>query len=1197
MMPVEQFVDRIITQPCQQELEQLKPFEQKLQEVQNARPKELAQFKLHVNKVNGILNLLTSKESKVIPEAVTVAIQEAIDKESVDFLSGEDSEIAAVFAQVEALQKQIENSNKQYNQQLKDNNVQANVSYNQLEEKHKVLLSYSDKIVDTCSVFGVTTTDVALDESMFTPATLNQLYDEYIQFLQKEEVGTNVIAVLRNKIQNEIAQGIILLVLLAVCFTPILNAISIAFIVYLIVNQLKNVKRFKYYSTLMGLTFNVNPINLGYVQFDESGLLPETLTEEDLDTDPRFEEFRNRLDEIEAKYKNNDLEAEHAKYLNDYAQKKQAIVAQVDEHNKVFKNTRDAIIQRFKDELKFLDEEYKRLLAEFKFLGDSFSKNYVFDTEFVLGLKDDCIEQKVNTRGLNIIIRPNPNKELMYKFLRAMYVNAITHVWPGKLEVIVYDPNDLGQAILPFYDMAIADFLSIKQEGAGAILDELTEYAQKNLQAMRGQSIADYNKKCQELGMTPIDYKLLIMLSQPKDLEENEKLVKFFDYSYKSGVFIWVVTGELQSKDAFVFNRPFEGVANPITDKITDEWCQKVSTNYTVAIKKSRPPGLPWNEFIEKVLPPEKIWTGCADDVAEMYPGYANGDPNKADAYTIGNQGNVHVLGVGGTGAGKSVFLNHIVATMTRQYSPKELELWLCDFKGSEFVTYLDDSYLGKEAKHPYMLPHIKACLCTSDGDYATSLFKALRNIADHRYDVISKPVNYIDELPYSPDKTTVNNQKGTRQWNEAWRKKASETGDDKYLMNIWTRIVFVCDEFQVIFEKADAKNLESIRADITQIAKVGRAANVHIFFTSQSMKKTLSADILQQFTLRFALRCDKEVSSEILGNSNSSDIRDKFGYLYVRDFAHIEKESQIRYKTPYFPSDDMLYEHIKAMSDRAKAEGCAPNPKDVITYREDTVHPIEELEEFYKTNADKIPADSGVFFLGMRMAYSPNKAPDNFILGAKNNTNIVALAPEYNDFVLLFKDFMTNIRLNRVQGTIIINSQVKDLAYITDAESYITRKDVHVPWLSEKVSCKQFISDIEKIYQGRVAKGKKDTPVWVFLLGWDKGGGFGVDTDISLRQKIITLLQTAGEYNIHFIFMATGQGGFAQGILGACQYTMACHCSVDESMTIIGSKQAGNNYTMKNGWVFSKHDGIITRDKLWKAPIEREIAVSEVVI
>lgn len=1197
MKPVEQYIEQLIDAPSKKELESLNQFEAKYEEMVANRPTRLEQFKNHVAKVNGVIELLKSKEYKMLPDVVSITIQNDLDQEQIQFLSQEETEVDAVFAQIDTLKAQIENANKEHNRSLKNQNLQANVGYNQLEEKRKILEGYSDKIFDVCSTYGITTSDVALDESMFTPATLNNLYDGYIKFMQKEESGSNIITVYRNKVSNELVQGFILLILIFLCFTTILDFVSIGFIALLVANQLKSVKRFKYYSTLMGLTFNVNPANLGFVEFDSTALLPEELTDEMMDEDERFNPLAAQLDAIEEKYNMSKIEAEQAKYLNGVASILPSLNDKIRKYTTDYNNTKAGILNRMKAELEFLGKEYERLKAEFKFLGDSFSKRYVLNTTYTLGLRDDCIEECVDTKGLNIIIKPNQDKQLMYKFIRALYVNAITKVWPGKLSVIVYDPNDLGQAVLPLYDMKIATFLEIQQENAGNILDELTAYAQKNLQAMRGKSIVDFNTECEEKGMTPIEYKLLIMLSQPKDLEENEKLVKFFDYSYRAGVFIWVVSKDLMSKNAFVFNVPFEGIQHPITDAITDEWCKKVTSGYITAIEKSRPPGLPWNEFIEHVFPEEKIWTGCADDVAEMYPGYANGDPNKYDAYTVGNQGNVHVIGVGGTGAGKSVFLNHIVATLTRQYSPKELELWLCDFKGSEFVTYLDDSYLGADAKHPYMLPHIKACLCTSDGDYATSLFKALRNIADHRYDVMSKPINYVDELSYCPDGKTVANQKGCRQWNEAWRKLAKENSDDKYLMNIWPRIIFICDEFQVIFEKADAKNLESIRADITQIAKVGRAANVHIFFTSQSMKKTLSADILQQFTLRFALRCDKEVSQEILGNSNSSDIRDKYGYLYVRDFAHIEQEDQIRYKTPFFPGDEMLYEHIHKMADRAKAEGCAPNPKDVITYREDTVHPIEELKEFYEKNRDKIPAKSGVFFLGMRMAYSPNKAPDNFILSAKNNTNIVAIAPEYNDFVLLFNDFMTNISLNEVPGTVIINSQVADLTYLTAAEEFITNKEAHGAWLSEKVPPKEFVGNCTKILEARKAKNRKDTPIWIFLLGWDKGPGFGIDTDIGLRGKITTLLQTAGEFNIHFIFLATGQGGFAQAILNACTYTMACHCSTDESMSIIGTKQAGNNYSMKNGWVFSKHDGVVTRDKLWVSPIEREIASSEIVM
>jgi hypothetical protein len=983
--------------------------------------------------------------------------------------------------------------------------------------------------------------------------------------------------------------GFGLIIALGLCFTSVLDFISIAFFTALGINQIQNINRSKYYSILLAITFNVKPENMGYSELDSSLLLPEELTDEMLDTDERFSKFETMYDDVENQFEETSPELNNVRVMSEWSKALPENQKHLKELEKIYNDKIGRILSDVVAEIAYMKKQYDKLKAAYKFIGDRFSEHLTFSGKFTLGVHDDCIEETVDVGQRNIIIRPSVDTNLMNKFLQVMYVNAIGNVCPGKLKVIVYDPNDFGRSIMPLFKNELNEYFEIYNDDLNAILDQQVDYVQNNFKEMSGKTIDEFNKKCEDVGMTPIAYRILMVLSQPKTIEEDEKLQNFFEYSATGGVFIWMVSDSMMSKNAFVFRRPFEGAENSIAGMVNDDWCAKVASQYADAIAHSKPKGLPWKEFIDNVIPDSKMWKGNADNCMNLYPGYLNGDPTSYKPFEVGNTGNVHVIGVGGTGAGKSVFLNHLVATMTKEYSPRELELWLVDFKGTEFKFYLPNDAC------PYMLPHIKACLCTSDGDYATSLFHALRAEADHRYEVLKDPSLFVNELTYCPDGKTSPNQKGAVGWNKFWRQKAADTGDERFIENCWPRILFIADEFQVIFEKADPKNLDSIKADITQIAKVGRAANVHIFFTSQSMKKTLSADILQQFTLRFALRCDKEVSQEILGTTKASDIKEKFGFLIVKATG-IANEDQPKYRTPFIPDDD-LREHIKRMALLAE-EQHVPK-KDVITYEEVTKHPIEQLLDTYKDpNIIKRLPDSGVFFLGNRMAYSANKAPDNIILTAKNNTNIMSVCSDYNDYVLFFQELMVNIQHNKVPGTVIINSQIADITDITSAEKYITFPDKHGHLLSEKTKPMEVIKWAEGLYNAKKQKGDKSKPVWLFLLGWDKGPGVGVEPDINLRSKMNNLLQVCGEFNMHFIFINTGMTGIAYSVVNTCNYRIAAKCSVDDSMSCIGTKQAGVNYDgMKTGWIFSWHDGGITRDKLYLSSVEKEIAKQEIVL
>ena len=129
-----------------------------------------------------------------------------------------------------------------------------------------------------------------------------------------------------------------------------------------------------------------------------------------------------------------------------------------------------------------------------------------------------------------------------------------------------------------------------------------------------------------------------------------------------------------------------------------------------------------------------------------------------------------------------------------------------------------------------------------SDPDYSRSLFTAIREESERRY-------NRLKQMKF----------RNIVEHNDEMRKQGRED-------EIIPRIIFLVDEFQVIYTKADSKTIESVNTDITILSKVARAAVVHVIFCSQSMKGTISSDILNMFTLRICLRCEPEVSLQILG-------------------------------------------------------------------------------------------------------------------------------------------------------------------------------------------------------------------------------------------------------------------------------------------------------------------------------------------
>lgn len=1198
MRDIEDYIILLIDDPNKKLNSVLDEFDEGFQALIENRPKELQYFKPYLERLNKVKNRTNDFKFNLSADVVQKILIDDIAKEQDVWLSKQENEYEDIDRRITELKESIERENELYNKNLITDNLLSNKSFDELEKKRKLLESNSDKIFDVCSQYGITSSDVDIDESMISIDELNSMYDDYIEFLDKEENGNNVIRLLKDKVPDWRIQGIIIIGIILLCYTVVLDVISVVFIMSLIYNQLSNIKRYKYYSILMAIVFNIKPENMGYTELDKSLLKPTELPDDFIDTDERFKIFEEEFKAIEEKYNSGDMEKQLASTLNEWDLKLPSITEKLNNYKMIYENKIFRIQSDIDVEIKNAEILYQKAKEDWKFIGERYCSSYALRPEFSLGVYDDCIEEKVNIGHKNIIIRPNGNQAIMNKFLQAMYVNIISNVQAGKLTTIVYDPNDFGRSLMPLFKSELKDYIEFVNDSLSEILKDLIIYIQSNFKTMAGKTIEEYNKMCEETGITPINYKLLIVLSQPKTIEEDEQLNALFDYSATGGVIIWMVSELMQSKNAYIFRRPFDGINNPIVDIVNDDWCHKVANNYWEAIQKAKPKGLGWKDFIDNVWSDDKTWTGDASTFIDFYPGYYEGDPSEYKPYTLGNEGNVHAIGVGTSGAGKSVFLNHLVNTMCRKYDPKNLELWLCDFKGVEFQTYMNTP------EHPFALPHIAACLCTSDGDFATSLFKAYRNKADARYEDMK--VLGVKNMPGWNKK--VKELLGQRKPEALIELRGKDIGFNPIWTedDIWPRVLFICDEFQVIFTKADANNVESIKADIQQIAKVARACGMHIFFTSQSMKGTVSSDILANFTLRFALRCEPEVSQDIIGSKRASDIKEKNGYLIVKSLEMKTPEEQKRYKTPFLndspgsgkETDSQLYDNIKYLNDLAIERGFKRD--NVITYEESTKHPIEELVTLYeKLNKEEKAPEYGLFFLGNRMAYSTNRAPDNIILGAKNNDNILSVFSDLNDFVLWFQQLIANINCSVNKGVIMINSQVDDLSYLTYAEKYITKPEVYGKLLSSKeTNCFEMIDYIKKLYERRKETDKKDTPIWIFLLGWDKGRGVGVDTDFNLRSSMNTLLQTIGEYNIHVIFINTSLTGFSTATISACKYLVAGKCSLDDSMTLIGTKQAGVVYEgMDTGWLFSKHDGKITRDKLYISPIEREIKSTEIIL
>lgn len=1080
---------------------------------------------------------------------------------------GYDNKIIAINEKYQSIANtyisQVIEANKAYNRQVEQQVIEGNKIYNLLESKRAAMSEYENKIIDLCSYYGITSSDISMDNSTFSVDELNRLYDSYLEYLDKEDNEKDFFGIVRkvcNKDETRLA-FVCLFILLAL--TPIFDIAMVALFVSMVIRQAKSSDKIKYYSVLYGLLYNVNPTSMeGYKNtVPPELLLPTEITDEMTENDPNAIKLVEQWDAELAQV--GEAPPERYPWQAEWVNETQTINIMCDGVEATVRRTlKDAIIEINKL-ISQLEEQYNDLSNGVYLLGEKISEVALLDTNLRLGIVNNVEEETVDFELKNILIRDIKDADLKRKFLQVLVCNFMSNVQIGKASFIIYDPNNMGMDLIDFLDDETERYFSFKNEGLDKILIELKQLAMTNMKIIGSGSINDYNRVAIESERVTVGYKFLFILSQPKKVEEDEALKEFMTYSAEKGIII-VMMSNANIPNTFVFNKPFEGVEHPY-DIDLSTFAQNFKNLIKETFKVFKPKPLTWSIYNDRVVPKEKWWTGHTDTYIDLFIGHLNGDITDTQSQTLGHDGDIHGLAAGTTGAGKSILMNNIIANLCTYYSPKDLELWLIDYKAVEFALYLNNN------AHPHTLPHLKTCLCTTDGAYAKSVYKALYKELLNRQK-IGADIGY----------------RSLKEYNTAMR----NAGTPEKCM---PRILIINDEFQVIFRTADSKDIEEIKTDLANVTALGRAWGVHQLYTSQALKGTLSADILAQFTLRIGLRLDENMSMELMGAKTSSSIVEKNGFLYLRKNGHVEADKQQRFWTPYI-SEDEISNLIIELEQRAKDEGM-PDKK-VVQYDENDKWYEKDLLKVWNDNREQIDKmGSGLFILGERMTYDPNNvAPVNKSLARGNNSNMVAVFRETEDFVNFFNTMITNINQNKGERSIIIHAGTKDYHYLCHVDEHVD-EPFREKCMPPDMEAKELLGLLEQIIAAREKSGAVEVPVYCFLLGWDKMVGFGIAKDFDIADKLQKLMYLCGKVNIHIIMINASSASLNDKITAACNLLVAGACDEASSYMVLGGKQACLNYELKNGWFFIKEHGDMARAKLYRYEQDRVIEKVELVL
>jgi hypothetical protein len=1009
-----------------------------------------------------------------------------------------------------------------------------------VKELHKELLSYKDKLHCVLTTYNITPTDVKVSDTISLDEFRGLLSTaiegcKALSVFQSNSVPQKVISLLRSDTNKSLLK--VTVVLLSICFAaPILLTGYIILSVRNIILLRHSLPKLRVAESLM---FDVS--------FDKFLNLSntDTLSADTSDLDRKLE---LTLAELEKDNPQHALDKERRELQRALPE----LQNQIDTVNKnVSKNYNDALLnlQQTLQDLKNLEQNLKSKLKKF---GTYVNDKPVLDLNFTLGRERNVIEQKYKVALQNVIF--NMSTPNMSDYVKLFVCNFLLGVKVRYSELIIYDPENLGMEYAELFQNT-GGLVKVYAEGFDALFKELRTYAGESIKLFGKSSIQEYNEKCCSVQKITRDYKFVLILSDAETVFKTNTCTQFLEYSATTGVFILMcyrgdtpkVTGVFHCEHPYTL--PETTIKSPFI--IAPTILSVTANTLANALADSRIEPYPYTSvFRNTYIPKEKYWSYSSNRCIELHFGLEQGDPEKGYPITVNNE-NIHILMGGMSGSGKSAALNQMLISLLLKYSPKELELVMVDFKRMEFEAFADP--ITKYSR----IPHARILAGTTDGEYSLSVFEYIQTEMRRRGTLFgSTQVKNIEEY---------NN------------KLASET---KRL----PRILVIIDEFQVMFTEVDPRTVDKIRQHIVSVSKLGRAAGVHLWFTSQSMQGTMSKDILDQFSVRAALNCSPDVQQTLIGSSKLY-YKTKVGWVWTNEHGGNNQSSTKLWKIPYASTKD-VQATLDTLSLLCKQHSM--QSRNALFYDEDKQYTSNTLVELY-TNHPEFRQQSRTIFLGERTSFSTNNAPVNFNLTTDDGENVFIYAEVPKDLFNLCLTFADNI-LAKNDSMLLIHSADTETLSIINGENLV--KDEFKEMCSPTFGLTDWIELLTDLIETR--RNSNLAPIYIIAIQWEKYRGVGRNQSRDF-DKFRHIIQDAPSAGIHFIFASKALQDLPRELYMNCNHRVCAKADGNSSVRIIDSEKAAR--IKESDFAIYRFAGEDVKFKIYQHTLTKQLAEREIVL
>lgn len=209
--------------------------------------------------------------------------------------------------------------------------------------------------------------------------------------------------------------------------------------------------------------------------------------------------------------------------------------------------------------------------------------------------------------------------------------------------------------------------------------------------------------------------------------------------------------------------------------------------------------------------------------------------------YRLGTAMNAHGLICGGTGSGKSTLLHMLISSIVMNYSPDDVEIWIADYKITEFSSYKTNTP-----------PHIRFIGLSKNPDFSYAFIDKITSEMNARQSIIAE-ADYKHKQTGGRDNITSFND---------YRKL--------YGLSVMKRLIVIIDEFHVMSQHAQAEPDYKIKLE--NILAEARAMGIIMLFSDQAIVdglRGLSDKGKKQIKARIALSNYLDELKETLGETD----------------------------------------------------------------------------------------------------------------------------------------------------------------------------------------------------------------------------------------------------------------------------------------------------------------------------------------